>query len=74
MERTTVYLTNTLKRRLKQEAVTRGRPEAVLLREALEQYLARRSRPSPRSVGRSRDGGVARGVDQALDDLGFGRR
>ncbi|HEX3904745.1 MAG TPA: CopG family transcriptional regulator [Polyangia bacterium] len=74
MERTTVYLTNALKRRLKQEAVTRGRPEAVLLREALEQYLARRPRPSPRPVGRSRDGGVARRVDEALDDLGFGSR
>jgi hypothetical protein len=74
MERTTVYLTNALKRRLKQEAATRGRPEAVLLREALEQYLARRERPRPRPVGRSRDGGVARKVDEALDELGFGTR
>ncbi|HVV49963.1 MAG TPA: CopG family transcriptional regulator [Polyangia bacterium] len=74
MERTTVYLTNSLKRRLKQEAASRGRPEAVLLREALEQYLVRHDRPRPRAVGRSRDGGIARNVARALDDLGFGTR
>ena len=74
MERTTVYLTNALKRRLREEAESRGRPEAVLLREALEQYLARAKRPRPRAVGRSRDGGVARRVDEALDNLGFGTR
>jgi plasmid stability protein len=74
MERTTVYLDPGLKRRLKEAAVRRGRSEAALLREALEAYLSGDHGRRVRPVGASRDGGIAHRVDEALDDLGFGRR
>jgi predicted transcriptional regulator len=75
MERTTIYLTSDLKRRLKGEATRRDTTEANVLREALAQYLGGRARTAkPRAVGRSRDGGVAHEVDGALDRHGFGKR
>ncbi len=73
MERTTIYLDPDLKRRLKEAAGRRGVTEASILREALERYLAAETRPRVRPVGRSRDGGVAGRVDDALLELGFGR-
>ena len=74
MERTTVYLDTALKRKLKEAAARRGVSEASLLREALAAYLQEGERPRLRPVGKSTDGGVAHRVDEALDDLGFGRR
>ncbi len=73
MERSTIYLDSTLKRRLKEAAARRGVTEATVLREALEQYLVREKRPALEAVGKSTDGGVAHRVDEALDELGFGR-
>ena len=73
MERTTVYLDPALKRRLKETAMARGVTEASLIREALLRYLAGETRPRFMPVGRSRDGGVAHRVDEALDELDFGR-
>ena len=73
MERTTVYLDPVLKRRLKDAAIARGVTEASLIREALLRYLAGEARPGLTPVGRSRDGGVAHQVDEALGELGFGR-
>lgn len=73
MERTTVYLDAALKRKLKEAAASRGVSEASLLREALGAYLREEPRPAVRPVGRSTDGGVARRVDDALEELGFGR-
>ncbi len=73
MERTTVYMDSNLKRRLKAAAATRGTTEASILREALERYLTAERRPRIRPVGKSRDGGIAHRVDEALEELGFGR-
>ena len=74
MERTTIYLDEVLKRRLKDTAAVRGVTEASLLREALARYLDGEKRPSLRPVGRSHDGGVARRTDDALRKRGFGRK
>jgi plasmid stability protein len=73
MERSTIYLDPELKRRLREAAARRGVTEASVLREALEKYLAAERRPGVRPVGKSRDGGVAGRVDEALEELGFGR-
>ena len=73
VERTTVYIDTQLKRRLRYDASRRKCSEAALVREALEQYLAPRRRAKLRPVGKSTDGGVAHRVDEALDQLGFGR-
>jgi len=73
MERTTVYIDSGLKRRLKAAAAARGTTEASIFREALERYLTRERRPRVRPVGKSADGGVAHRIDEALDELGFGR-
>jgi hypothetical protein len=74
MERTTIYLEPALKRQLREMATRRGATEAALIREALRSYLGRAGRPKLRPVGRSRDGGIAERVDEALDELGFGRK
>lgn len=74
MERTTVYLPPELKRRLVAVAARRGVPEARLIREALDHHLDDEVAHVPEPVGQSGDGGVAGRVDEALQDLGFGRR
>jgi hypothetical protein len=74
MERTMVYLDTPLKRRLREEAQRRGTSEAAVLREALVAYLAPRKRAPIKPVGQSKDGGAAHRVDEALDELGFGRK
>ncbi len=73
MERTTIYLDPDTKRRLREAATSEETSEAAIIREALRRYLSRRSRRKIRPVGKSADGGVARRVDEALADLGFGR-
>jgi hypothetical protein len=76
MERTTVYLDTELRLRLKEAASRRSTTEAALIREALERFLAKLSQSGRRtlkSVGRTTDGGVARDLDGALDEIGFGR-
>ena len=73
VERTTIYLDKTLKRLLKQAAKTRNVAEAEIIREALTKHLRERRLTVPRVVGRSTDGGVARRLDDALDEAGFGR-
>lgn len=42
MKRTTVFLDETTERRLEQQARQRRQPKAVLIREALTEYLDRR--------------------------------
>jgi hypothetical protein len=74
MERTTLYLDPALKRRLKEAAARLRTTEAFIMREALAKYLAGGERPEVRVLGKSRDGGVAHRLDEALDELGFGRR
>jgi len=51
MERTNVFLPTELRRRLADEARRRGRPQAELVREALERYLAEAAPERPRVVG-----------------------
>ncbi|HKI86459.1 MAG TPA: CopG family transcriptional regulator [Thermoanaerobaculia bacterium] len=56
MKRTTVFLDETVERRLEQQARRRRLPKAVLIREALKEYLDRRS-----SAGSKRFGFIAAG-------------
>jgi metal-responsive CopG/Arc/MetJ family transcriptional regulator len=70
MQKTTVYLPETLKRRLAEAAHRRGQPEAELIRQAIERLLAEEGRPRPRALFRSGDPTLARRVYEAL--VGFG--
>jgi len=74
MERTTIYLDPELKRKLKEAAARARISEARVIREALASYLAREDRVRLEPVGRSEDGGIAAGDEEALEDLGFGRK
>jgi predicted transcriptional regulator len=58
MEKTTLYLDATLHRQIRELAQRYGRPQAELMREALERYVQAQERPVPRSVGAGRDGTV----------------
>jgi predicted transcriptional regulator len=58
MEKTTVYIPNATRRALQEEGRRSGRSQAELIREALTDYLARRPRPLPRSLGIAADGKV----------------
>lgn len=51
MERTTVFLPMDLRRKLADESRRRQQPQAVLIREALVQYLARNRAEQPKLVG-----------------------
>ncbi len=51
MEKTTIYLPPELHRALKDAARVEKRPQADVLRRALEEYLGRRERRLPLSVG-----------------------
>ena len=73
MERTTVYLSPELKRRLVAVAARRGTPEARLIREALDRYLDAEAASLLEPVGCSEDGGSAGRVDATLEDLRFGQ-
>ncbi len=71
--KTTVYLTDTDYRRLKQLARQRGVPAAKLVREAVAEYVRRRTRRlRPRSVGAFRSGIKDFGAraEELLDGMG----
>ena len=51
MAKTTLYLPSELQTELKWAARRLKRPQAELVREALEQYLAEHARPWPKSIG-----------------------
>jgi hypothetical protein len=55
MEKTTIYLTPELHRALKEAARLEKKPQADVLRRALEEYLGRKERPRLRSVGVGED-------------------
>ncbi len=59
MEKTTVYMTPETKRRLEDLARRSGRPQAALIREAMEEFLDRgeQKRPLPSFVGSVSVGG-----------------
>ena len=51
MEKTTVYLSGEIRRGLEDASRRSGRPQAELIREALDAYLARQRRRKPKSIG-----------------------
>ena len=55
MEKTTLYLPDELLRALRDAARRSGRPQAQLVREAIERYLADSERPRFRSFGSGED-------------------
>lgn len=58
MEKTTLYLDATLHRQIREIAQRYGRPQAQVIREALEQYVQTQERPMPRSIGSGADGTI----------------
>ena len=56
MQKTTLYLPDELRQRLRSAAKQTGRSQADLTRDALEEYLARQPRRTPRSLGMLADG------------------
>ena len=73
MHRTTVYIDDETRHRLRLAAKARSLPEAVIIRESLQIYLKGERLGMPRAVGKSTDGGVARDLDLALKESGFGQ-
>ncbi len=53
--KTTLYLPADLQQRLKDASRRTGRPQAALVREALERYLATTPPPLPTSIGAGDD-------------------
>jgi predicted transcriptional regulator len=51
MDKTTIYLPRDLHDELKAMARRTGRPQAELIREAVESFVARQERPRPRIIG-----------------------
>jgi predicted transcriptional regulator len=56
VEKTTLYLSAELQLALRALARRTGRSQAVLIREALERYVAGADVPRPRSIGAAADG------------------
>ena len=59
MEKTTLYLPKDMQRALREAARREGKPQAVLIRQALEEYLRKSGHPALRSVGMGADEGLA---------------
>lgn len=59
MQKTTLYLPDTLNQQLKVEAKRQNKSQAELMREALEGYIQSRPRTLPRSLGLADDAGVS---------------
>ncbi len=59
MNKTTLYLPEQLQRRLRDVARRTGRPQADLVRSALEDYLGADIAPEPRSIAVGADEGLA---------------
>jgi hypothetical protein len=73
MHKTTLYLTDDLKRGLSRAAERRGCSEAALIREALRTVVDTTEAPRPRlPLFASGDRTLAERVDEALE--GFGER
>jgi predicted transcriptional regulator len=51
LRKTTVYLPVQLQGSLRALSAASGRPQAELIREALEQYITRQRAPLPKSIG-----------------------
>ena len=59
MEKTTIYLPPELHRALKDAARVENKPQADVLRRALEEYLGRQERRLPLSLGLGDDKGLS---------------
>ena len=59
MQKTTLYLPDTLNQQLKVEAKRQNKSQAELMREALAGYVQSRPRTLPRSLGLADDAGVS---------------
>ncbi len=59
MQKTTLYLPDTLSQQLKVEAKRQNKSQAELMREALAGYVQSRPRALPRSLGLADDAGVS---------------
>jgi predicted transcriptional regulator len=67
VEKTTLYLPDDLHRALKEHARRSGRPQAALVREALQAYLEGTTWPQPKSIGAGADNDLtARQSDEWL--------
>lgn len=64
MNRTTLYLPAELQRALKVTARRTGRPQAELMREALEAFLRQQPRQLPSSIGIAAVKGVSAAEDE----------
>jgi len=73
MEKTTVYLPDDLKRSLRRLALSSGRSEAAIIREAIAVQVSVLEQPRPRGgLFASGEPTLSEQVDEALD--GFGER
>jgi len=74
MKRTTIYLDPDLEAMLERETRRSGRPMAVVIREAVREYLGRAPSAGPPGAGAFDSGrtGTAAEVDAALRETGFG--
>ncbi|MBX3030837.1 MAG: ribbon-helix-helix domain-containing protein [Chloroflexi bacterium] len=63
MEKTTLYLPDDLQRELRALSRRTGRPQAVLVREALASYLADNEAPWPTSIGSATSDGSVQAKD-----------
>ncbi len=71
MQRTTIYLSDELRRRLARLSDATGRTQSELIREAVEAYTSERPlRPRSIGMGRSGRGDVARNAEQLLAGMG----
>ncbi|HZQ02946.1 MAG TPA: CopG family transcriptional regulator [Gaiellaceae bacterium] len=71
MRKTTVYLPDELKRALELAAESTGRSEAELIREGVQEVVAKQSPPRPRiPLFRSGNPTLARRVDGLLEGFG----
>ncbi len=59
MEKTTIYLPLSLQRQLRDLARRHRRPQAELIRAALEEYVRTQRRPKLKSAGLGEDEGLA---------------
>ncbi len=59
MNKTTLYLPEQTQRRLRELAKRTGRPQADLVRQALERYLGTQTSSLPSSVGAGEDAGLS---------------
>jgi predicted transcriptional regulator len=59
MEKTTLYIAGDLHRQLQELAKREKRSQAQLIREALTEYLAAKSRPWPKSIGAGEDSEIS---------------